>query len=141
LQSVNVIVTPAAPGDLLILNDDTSQLTDSEVRFVNASSLLSSADIILTPAGGSPLPTITVASGNVNPVQPASPGFLYQDLTPGTYRLQVFPTGQESSPAIIDEQTQLIAVRRWTFVVVDPPAGQSTPGLVQVQDSQLLNPN
>jgi hypothetical protein len=140
-QNINIIVTPTVAGNLLVLGDDFSQLAGTEVRFVNAASTIASADIVLTPQGAAALPTITIPSGTVNPTQPPAPGFLYTPITSGPYQVQVFPTGQENGPPLISETIQMINIRRWTFILTDPPQGQTSPVLVQVQDSQLLNPN
>jgi hypothetical protein len=137
-EDVNVIASPSNTGDILVLSDNTAQLTDSEIRFVNVTTIVHSADFVLTLEGAGPLQPLTAAAGAVNPVQPAFPGFLYLPVTSGTYQFQVYPTGQEGGTALIDEEITLVAGQRWTFILVDPHDGLTSPELIQVEDSQQL---
>ena len=141
-QSVNVIATPNNNASLIVLDDDTSIATDSELRIVNASSAtnLPSADVVFTPSGGGAATTYTVTTNSVTPVQPAAPGFLYDVVNPADYLVQVFPTGQESSGTpLLSESINLVTGQRWTFIVVDSNSTSSKIELVQVQDSPEIS--
>ncbi len=138
-QFTNAIASGASAGSVILLEDDTSVPADAEIRFVNASSL-GGVDFVLTPSGGSAQAPVAVAANAVFPVQPALPGFLYQVMTAGTYRLQVYPSGQESTASpYIDETVSIPTGKRWTLVLANANNGYSKAVLVQVQDNQQLS--
>jgi hypothetical protein len=138
-QTINAIASNSSAGSVILLEDDTSIPTDSEVRLVNASSL-GSVDFVFTLSGGTALAPFTVGQGAVYPAQPALPGFKYQVVTSGSYKIQVYPKGQESTTTpIIDGTISVPVGKRWTLVLADSPNGDGQGVLVQVQDNQQLN--
>jgi hypothetical protein len=138
-QNIDAIAyDSSAPTFLQLYDNITISSTYASMRFVNASTVTGSVDIVVVPPPGAGAQTVsTIAPGQTTPSQPSGSSAYQNYTSTGNYLVKVFPAGNDTGTPLSTATVTLTIGVTWTFIVLDPQPGTTSPVFLQDQDNTL----